>query len=229
MRSQRNAPAEAGEHRRHGEADEHEPRLGGREADRLDGEEAHHHDGGVDRVRVEEAADDEAQQPRPSAARGRWWSPAGPNESIASAVRNRLPGRGRSWTRRKIGIAKTANSAADEEEARRGRVAIGIGGRARRAARRRWCRGSRAPRRRPTGGPVSRAARRRAAARRSRSAPPGRRSWRSRTKSRPIPIVHEADEQRSARCAATVKTTKERLAPTGPVAHGAEHRRDDAR
>ena len=58
-------PEEAGDDGHHDQPDQHEPRLGLREANGIDGEQAHHRDGRVDRVGVKEAADHEAQQARP--------------------------------------------------------------------------------------------------------------------------------------------------------------------
>jgi hypothetical protein len=56
------APPEGGDHRHHGQQQQDVQRLALAEADGLRRERAHHHDGGVDRVGVEEAPDDEAQQ-----------------------------------------------------------------------------------------------------------------------------------------------------------------------
>ena len=58
------APAEARDHRHHGQDQEDLERLALGEADREDREGAHHRDRGVDRIGVEEARDDEPEQPR---------------------------------------------------------------------------------------------------------------------------------------------------------------------
>ena len=85
-------------------------RLARGEADGLGREGAHHHDGGVDRVAVEEAADDEAQQPGRLlgvADRGPQLAPGAQRVDHAELLARGAGARGRCT---KIGAAKTAKS-----------------------------------------------------------------------------------------------------------------------
>ena len=212
MRSQAIPQKNDGDDGHHDQPDQHEARLALAEADRVDGEQAHHRDGGVDRVGVEEAADHEAQQPGPLAGMA--------DGDRAAATRNAAPLPALNDAALALALAdddedrdgEDREQRADEQEAGGGDVPVGIGGRAEQQGRDDAA--DVAERHAHAGEPAAGmpAARRRGAARRSRSAPPGRRSWRWRRTSRPSPMSTKP-MTRVGTMQPTVKTSRYRLRP----------------